>query len=975
MDSYPDTWRSLEDLEGTMPEGVGDDDPATFPRRRFLALLAASAAFTGLAGCRWPEQKIAPYAHRPQGTEPGVPRHFATSMDFAGAARPLLVTCLDGRPIKIEGNPGHPAARGASDIFAQASLLELYEPDRSREPRHRGAPAAWEDFDAFVAEALAARSRDVGRGLVVLAEPNTSPTTARLRALFARRFPRATWIDWDPASREAERAGARMVFGPKAPRALYDLARVRVLVSIESDLFSGHPDALRHTRDWADAREPGPNAPPRLYALESAYSLTGTMADERLPLRPAEVEAAMLALLARIAAARGISLATEAGTATPSHEIERIARDLLDAGPQGLVVAGPTMPPAVHAAIAAINHALGSDATCCRWIADPQAAETANAWERLDAARAAGPVECVLVLGGNPAYDGPADRDLAGMIRSARASIRLGLHHDETSELCQWHAPRAHFLESWGDATGWDGSRCAVQPMIAPLYEGRTVDEFLARVLGLEKTSGHELVQETWGRPEEWTEWLRTGFVAAPDAPRSVPAPDPAGMAEAVGLLARASAGASALELLFRPDGKVHDGRFGNNPWLQELPDPLTKLTWGNAAFVDPTTAAREKLRTGDMIELAAGRGRVTLPVYIAPGQAEGTVIVPLGYGRTMPGAAVKDIGWNAYPLRTSAAPWRANSATMRRVGGRYRFACTADHFLIDELGRKEAQRRGKTLVREATYARFAAEPASVAAPKHAPKQVALWKPFEHDGHRWAMTIDLNRCNGCAACVLACQAENNVPIVGPDQVRRGREMHWLRIDRLYRGDVANPKVRHQPMTCLHCENAPCEQVCPVAATVHSREGVNEMVYNRCIGTRYCSNNCPVKVRRFNYYDYYGRLDEIEKMRMNPEVSVRARGVMEKCSLCIQRIQQARIAARREGRTLAGADILPACAQACPARAIQFGDLSIEGDDFVRRFTGPRAYEILEELNLKARVRYLARLENPHPDTTREADTR
>lgn len=984
-------WRSLNELADTPAfrefvaaefPGLEEELTRGANRRSFLGLMAASLAMAGLASCRWPRELILPYANRPEGTIPGVADRFATAMELLGEGVGLVVTSVDGRPIKVDGNPLHVASLGAATSWAQALVLELYDPDRSTTPLRRdggqAVAANWDDFDAFAAPHFKRLAESQGAGLAVLGERTSSPTVAAVRQRFAQRFPRASWTVWEPLSRDNERLGARVAFGQPV-RAHPQLARADVIVSLDADILGFHPAALAHARAFAARRRAEDRTMNRLLVAESGLSLTGAAADHRVALPPRDLERLVLAVAVELAR-RGVFLPFPVpGDPAVGERGRRFAalaaRELAMARGRGVLLAGPRLAPEVHALVHAINSALGNIGTTVTFTAEPEEERDGpEGLARLASELADGAVETLVILGGNPVYDAPADLAFGERLARCPTTIHLSLYDDETSARCRWHLPRAHTLESWGDVRAWDGTVSIVQPLIAPLYNGRTAAELLARLAG-EGGSAHDLVRRTFQEGATEREWegawrraLADGFVAGTALPTVRPALDAGRVADAVAALA-ASPVAGGLAAVFLPDASVLDGRFANNAWLQEVPDPITKLTWDNAALLAPATATRLGVRDGDVVRLSVAGRDLEVAVFALPGMAEDTVGLPLGYGRRRAGKVGTGVGFDTYQLRTLAGFHTASGVSVAKTRRRYPLASTQDHHAIDTIGFAERARRLGELVREGTLATYLAdEEFARSRDEHGTKMLPLWQEVRLTGeHQWAMAIDLSACIGCGACQVACQAENNIPVVGKKQVARGREMHWIRVDRYFAGPPEDPRVVFQPVTCQHCENAPCESVCPVAATVHSEEGLNQMVYNRCVGTRYCSNNCPFKVRRFNFFNYAKQLKPVEKMKFNPEVTVRGRGVMEKCTFCVQRIEAARIAARNERRPLRDGEIVPACAQTCPTQAIVFGDLNDPGSRVAALHRHPRSYGMLEELLLKPRNRYLARLRNPAPE--------
>lgn len=985
-------WRSLDELadtpryrawvEAEFPEAA---DPTGMNRRRWMQLMGASLTLAGMAGCRWEKSEIVPMAEQPADRTPGVPQQFASAMEWQGAALGLMVTSYDGRPIKIEGNPHHPQSLGATSALAQAAILELYDPDRSRHLIRRAGgqeiQPTWAEFATFLRRRLDGLG-PAGAGLCVLAGRSSSPTRARLQAALAQRFPGARWYEYEPVSRDSERQATQLAFGrPLRPHLHAD--RADILVCLDADLFLEHPNAVRYARDFAASRDPARKPMIRLYAVESTFSLTGALADHRLPLRSRQIPE-WVAQLEKVLGGAGTS---PADGSPASRFLAAVATDLGNHRGRSIVLAGPRQSAEVQAAVFRINHALGNLGKTITFTAEPDPERTVSHGEairNLVQDIQAGQVDTLLILGGNPAYDAPGDVPFAETLVRVPTSIHLGLYRNETSLCCAWHLPQAHFLESWGDARAYDGTYTLIQPLIEPLWGGKSEIELLGVLLG-EQAGALPLVQATFrsiaGESDFASRW--------PRAVQQGMADGTAWPEEAVELTATAAGiavsgealeapfRADDLELVIHPDARVFDGRFANNAWLQELPDPITQAVWDNAAVMGLATAGALRVQDGDLVRLVRGEASVVLPVLILPGVAAGTIAAAMGYGRTaagqvggLTGAGVAPVGVDVRPLRILGSQDGTGGVSVRVEAGEHPVATTQNHHAIDLVGIRERTGRVGELLREADLAHYQQHPDFAQHLVHHKPLESLWNEPDHQGHRWAMAIDLNRCLGCGACVVACQAENNVPIVGRDQVLVGREMHWLRVDRYFRSDVDVPEAAFAPIPCMQCELAPCESVCPVAATVHSREGLNDMVYNRCVGTRYCGNNCPYKVRRFNYLSFHRDLDQpagaVRKMAYNPEVTIRSRGVMEKCTYCVQRIQNAKIQAKREGQPVADGAIRTACQQACPAQAIVFGDLN-DPQSAVRKLQDePRCYRMLEELNTKPRTGYLARVRNPSP---------
>ena len=977
-------WRSLEELADTeeFQDFLHNEFPQQFAawsetvdRRQMLKLMGASLALAGLSGCtRQPNEKIVPYVRAPEQIVPGKPLFFATAMPLGGFASGLLVESHMGRPTKIEGNPQHPASLGATDLFAQASVLTLYDPDRSQVVTRLGQISSWVAFAAALRTTMDNQRPEKGARLRILTGTVTSPTLAhQMRSLLAE-FPAAKWIQYEPAGSDMARAGAQLAFGEYV-NTVYRFDQADLILSLDADFLGEGPGHLRYTRQFTARRQVQAEAAGmnRLYAVESTLSNTGAMADHRLRMRAGEIER-----FAR-AVANELGVKTEESGAEADQQghtqwVTALARDLQKHRGSSIVLAGNQQPPSVHALANALNHVLGNVGKTVVYT-DPVEADPGDqlaSVRELVRDMEAGQVDLLVIADSNPVFTAPADLRFAEHLLKVKRRIHLGLYQDETSTLCHWHVPQAHYLESWSDARAFDGTVTILQPLIAPLYDGKSIHQLLSALSGKPQRSSHDIVRDYWksqnppGNFDElWRTALHDGLLAGTALPpkrvslkadflrvgKGTEAPTP-----------RTAAGETAesrgLEIVFRPDPTIWDGRFANNGWLQELPKPLTKLTWDNAALVSPATAERLGLANEELVELHYRDRVVRAPVWIQPGHADDSVTVHLGYGRTRAGRVGTGTGFNAYALRGSDRPWFDSGLVVRKTGGRYPLSSTQIHHNME----------GRHLVRVGTLEEFQHNPHFAHEVEHgtAP-HLSLFPEHKYEGYAWGMAIDLNRCVGCNACVVACQAENNIPVVGKVEVARGREMHWLRIDRYYSPSLENPEVYHQPVMCMHCENAPCEVVCPVAATVHSSEGLNEMVYNRCVGTRYCSNNCPYKVRRFNFFAYSDYDTPVLKLLRNPDVTVRTRGVMEKCTYCVQRINVARIEAKKEDREIRDGEIVTACQAACPAQAITFGDINDPQSRVSQLKAEPRNYGLLEDLNTRPRTTYLAKLRNPNPE--------
>ena len=1031
------TWRSRAGQAGA-PAAGEFQDPVTAAdagpsRRTFLKVMGASAALAGVTGCRRPVETILPYARKPEEVIPGVPSYYATAMPLGGVGHAVLVQSHEGRPTKVEGNPEHPVSQGATDLFAQASVLQLYDPDRSRHVSTRnGADApARADWGSFVAEAARLRLR--GGRTVVLAEPSASPTVDALRDRFLAATPGAQWITLSPHLDDAQALGTQQALGQPA-RPLVRFSDAEVVVSLDADFLGAEdPNSVWNNREYAASRrvdERGSMS--RLYAIESTMTLTGGMADHRLAVKAGAVPFAAAAI------AQGLGVATGArtvlgGSAQPF--VDAIVADVRAAGGRAAFVAGETQPAEVHALAAALNGRFGAGVVEYLATGAGPVQPVGPQLVQLVRDMAAGGVETLVMLGTNPVYTLPAELQFEEALARVPTSIHVGLYRDETGQRATWHVPRAHYLESWGDARAYDGTLSIVQPLIQPLFDDAHSDlEVLNTLATGRNNAGYDLLRQRLrgvlpGDFETaWRTAIHDGYVTGTrfaSVGAGGGAPD----------LSRLTPPAEGIELVTRTSPTLYDGAFSNVSWMQETPHPVTKVTWDPVALMSPRTAVRlglddadrftpTPIDAGDMFEgteVEKGKNRarvvriqtangaaVELPVWVQPGHPDDSVTAFLGYGRdlatdrtlrergilervfnkdtdvyrtgaisSLVGEALTDGALSARVerCRTLASPTVQAVADVTEVADDYLIASTQDHGAME----------GRAIVRVASLAEYAAD-RNFAKERDKFIEETPWEEFDplwgeensasddprlgqalYSDNQWGMTVDLNACTGCNACVAACQSENNVPVVGKDQVARGREMHWLRLDRYYVGeDETDPGMVQQPMMCVHCENAPCEQVCPVNATAHSPDGLNEMTYNRCIGTRYCANNCPYKVRRYNFYNWTKTLPLEVQMQSNPYVTVRYRGVMEKCTFCVQRIRQAQKYAHIESEPLEDGAVKTACQQVCPAEAIEFGDLRDQGSRVARAKENPRNYGVLAELAVKPRLTYLARLRNPSP---------
>jgi molybdopterin-containing oxidoreductase family iron-sulfur binding subunit len=1077
-------WRSLEELADSpiveefvrreFPHAADEwNDPVE--RRTFLKIMGASLALAGLSGCViQPPENIVPYVRQPEELVPGKGLFFATAFTLGGVATPLLVRSNEGRPTKIEGNPEHPSSGGstASDIFSQASILSLYDPDRSQTPLYRGETRPWTTFVAEIRSLLERENDGIrakrGAGLRFLTETITSPSLATQMKQILTDFPEAKWHQYEPVNRDNARAGAILAFGQDV-HTTYDFSKADRILSLGSDFLNGHPENLRYARDYARRRgsDRDKTEMNRLYVIESTPTLTGANADHRFSMKPAEIQAIAGAIATSIRAT-GVRARSEAATETstpptlsgdrlPDH-IQSMLTDLIYHLGSSIVVVGEDQPPLVHAIGHFLNAGLGRIGTTV-FYTDPLEANSvdqAQSLRELVADIDGGRVETLVIIGGNPAYNTPIDLRLdLNRLNKVKLRAHLSLYNNETSDICHWHIPAAHYLESWGDTRTFDGTVTLVQPLIAPLYEGKTAHEMLAlfsdnydkkpyeivreyhreqfgvrgqgpgvsqnssaqprpevstgsgsdRAQNSTVTPAATLAQNAGGTPataaapadfaSSWRKWLHDGFI--PNT--ALPAKTVVAKSDLANSLSQEAGGMPALpantyELVFRSDPSIYDGRFANNGWLQELPKPLTKVTWDNVAYVSPATAQKlgvtppnyEEDKKGkqafvDMVQLGLGDKTVnkSVPVWVMPGQPDDVITIHLGYGRSLGGRIAPNVGFSAYDIRRSDMPWTAAGAWVNKTGQRYELATTQVHFSL----MAPSETKPRDILREYTVEEYEHDKDHLreeqAHLKEELHELSLYPEFDYKnqglGYAWGMSIDLNSCIGCNGCMVACQAENNIPIVGKEQVARGRSMHWIRVDSYFKGEEAKPEGPFfQPVPCMHCENAPCEPVCPVHATVHSAEGLNDMVYNRCVGTKYCSNNCPYKVRRFNFFLYNDWNTPTYQLMRNPDVSVRSRGVMEKCTYCVQRIQASKIQSEIEGRPVRDGEIVTACQQVCPTEAIVFGNINDPNSKVSKLKALERDYGLLAELNTRPRTTYLAALRNPNPEIKGEGNS-
>jgi MoCo/4Fe-4S cofactor protein with predicted Tat translocation signal len=978
----PEYWRSLEELAGSpefqeqlhreFPKGASEWVDSV-SRRGFFKAMGASMALAGMTGCvKMPLEKIVPYVRQPEEVVPGRPMFYATAMTLGGYANPILVESHLGRPTKIEGNAQHPASLGGTDIFAQASILGMYDPDRSQSVVSIGNQQSWQSFVNAMHGPLSAQKALQGAGIRILTATTSSPTLADQMQSFLKLYPQAKWHVYEPVNRDNLLEGAKLAFGqPVETR--YDFSKADVIVSLDADfLYAGFPGNVRYIRDFASRRDPDGNMN-RLYVIESGMTSTGAKADHRIPVGSsgiAEVAHALATLTEVGPDATGIGGKTEVMKFFMS-----ILGDLEKHRGSSLFIAGDHQPPLVHALVHAINAKQGNVGKTV-FYTDPVDANPINQTESLKDLAAdisAGKVDLLVIMGCNPAYDAPFELDFASLLKSNKTPLRvhLGLYQDETAVLCQWHVNQAHELESWGDARAYDGTAGIIQPLIAPLYNGKTASEFIALLSGQSDATSYDLVRAYWQKQHAgadfeafWRKSLHDGWIEG----TAFQSKTFASKTATLPVTNTAAADASAIELNIRRDPTIYDGQFSNNGWLQELPKPMNKLTWDNVVTIGPAMAERMGIKSKDIVELDLNGRKMKGPVWVQAGHPDNSVTITLGYGRSRAGRVGSERGFNAYAFRTAAAPWGASGLQIRKTGNTYELASTQGYQSMETPNGDL-----RPLVRATTLEEYRREP-DFAKEEQPPRELTLYKlyPYEKEAYAWGMAIDLNKCVGCNNCIVACQSENNIPIVGQEQVKLGRHMHWIRVDAYYQGDRDNPKAYFQPLPCMQCEDAPCEVVCPVGATNHSSEGLNDMIYNRCVGTRYCSNNCPYKVRRFNFFLFQDWETPQYKLMRNPEVTIRSRGVMEKCSYCIQRINEHKIdtetASVREGKEIKikDGDLQTACQQSCPADAIVFGNINDPNSRVSKMKAQSRNYSLLGELNTRPRTTYLAEVTNPNP---------
>jgi MoCo/4Fe-4S cofactor protein with predicted Tat translocation signal len=958
-------WRSLDELASA--EGFQEFLHREFPRqagewiddegrRNFLKIMGASLALAGLSACtKQPTEFVMPYVEEPEQLVAGKPLFYATAFPVSGVANPILVETHEFRPTKVEGNPDHPASMGAADVPTQASVLGLYDPDRVQTVNYIGEIRSYSSFLLAFVRALAAQREKNGAGIRILTETVTSPSLYAQILDVLKLYPGAKWHQWEPTG-NGRRAGSQLAYG-RFLNTIYKFDQADVVLSVDSNFLGNGPGGVRYARDFVSKRavRGGVTTQNRFYAVETTPTSTGAKADHRQSLKPSEVAPFV----------RSLAAALSGGAAGGSKFMQTLVKDLQGAKGRSIVIAGDDQSAEVHALVHYINQLLennGKTVVLIPSLEQKPVDQTADL-QALAQDLNSNQVDLLLILGGNPVYNAPPELNLRGAIQLAKVRVRLGLYDDETSEVCQWLIPETHTFEQWGDAPAYDGTMTLMQPLIAPLYGGKSAHDLLIAFTETPEKSTYQIVRDYWTTKHTgadfdtwWKHSIHDGYIKD-----SAPAPVNATAKLVAPSTPAGPAGGSAegLEISFHADPYILDGRYANNAWLMEMPRPMTRLTWDNAVVMSEKTAKDLGVADEDRVEVTVGGTSVWGAVWRLPGQPDNSISLSLGYGRRRSGRAGNGAGFDAYPLRSASNLTYAQGAKVRKLGERFRLATVQHHFTME----------GRDPVKSTSLEKYKQDPLfAQKLSETAPKGLTLFpQEWEYKGYAWAMAIDLTSCMGCNACVVACQSENNIAVVGKEQVLLTREMHWIRIDRYYKGSAENPETYFQPVACQHCENAPCEVVCPVAATEHDAEGLNNMVYNRCVGTRYCSNNCPYKVRRFNFLLFSDWETESLKLQKNPDVTVRSRGVMEKCSFCVQRINYAKITAEKQDRRVQDGEIVPACAATCPAQAIMFGDLNDPQSRVSQWKRENLNYSLLGELNTRPRTTYLADIRNPNPD--------
>lgn len=959
-------WRSLEEL--TSVEGFKEFLHREFPRqasewiddegrRNFLKIMGASLALAGLSACtRQPTEYIMPYVEAPEQLVPGKPLFYATAFPVSGIANPVLVETHEFRPTKVEGNPEHPASMGSTDVVTQASILGLYDPDRLQTVNYIDEARSYPSFLESFTNLLARQQTKNGAGIRILTETVTSPTLFGQIQDVLKLYPGAKWYQWEPIG-HGRRMGTQLAFG-QFLNPMYKFDQAEVVLAIDGTFLGTGPGGVRYARDFVSKRlvRNGNLTQSRYYAVDSTPGSSGAKADHRQAIKPSDVTGFVRSLAASLSGGNGN------GPLSGTKFYTALVQDLQAAKGKSIVIAGDDQSPEVHAVVHYINQILGNNGTTVVFTPSLEQ-KPVDQWADLNSLIAdlhSGQVDLLMVLGGNPVFSAPPELNLRGAIQMAKLRVRLTELVDETCEVCQWLIPMAHPYEHWSDAPAYDGTMSIMQPLIHPLYGGKSLHDIMAAFTETPEKSDYETVRDYWrakhtGADFEtwWRHSVHDGFIKD-SALQTVNA-----TAKLIPAAASAAPSGSGYELSFHADPFILDGRYANNAWLQELPRPITRLTWDNAVVVSDKTARDLNVTDEDRVAIDYNGHTVWGAIWRVPGQPDGAIGLSLGYGRTRGGRAANGAGFNPFVLRPASSPYYVTGANVRKLGEKFHLAAVQHHFAME----------GRRPVHAGTLDEFKKDPYfSEKQSEIPPKGLTIFpETFKYEGYAWGMAIDLTACVGCATCVAACQAENNIAVVGKEQVLNTREMHWIRIDRYYKGEPDQPDMYFQPVACHQCEDAPCEVVCPVAATETDQEGLNNMVYNRCVGTRYCSNNCPYKVRRFNFLLFSDWETESYKLQRNPDVTVRSRGVMEKCSYCVQRINYAKITAEKQDRKVFDGEIVPACAAACPSQAIMFGDLNDPKSKVSEWKRSSLNYSLLGELNTRPRTTFLTEIRNPNPE--------
>jgi MoCo/4Fe-4S cofactor protein with predicted Tat translocation signal len=955
LDQIADTPEVIQLLQKEFPDNAEDiNNPVS--RRKFLGLMSASLAFAGLASCRKPVEKIVPYVQAPENIIPGIPKYYATTATRAAHAYGMLVESHEGRPTKIEGNDKHPSSMGKSNTYLQAEILNLYDPDRAKNVTRDGKDVTFEDFVTFWKEKHAEFLANQGEGLALVSGEFSSPSMHRLYSTFKKVFPKADWAVYEAVNQANINKGIEAAAGKKL-RARYNFDKAKVIVSIDSDFLGTANDAIANSLGFANGRRVKTEKDDmnRLYIVESSFSITGGMSDHRQQLSQTQIEA----FTVQLAAALGV---TDKGAAVvPEEWMKALAADLKSNPSASIVIAGNRQSAETHALVFAINAALANNNNTISYHDDAYAVLDDGSVSDLFKKK----INTLITLDNNIAYTLSGDSEIMKALGTIENKICFSMFADETAKISNWHIAASHFLEFWGDASAVDGTLSIVQPLIAPLYKTKSPLEFLNVLVSTENKKDYDLVKESWksllnsSSEKPWRKVLHDGLFAVDNKVNATLknkiVPD----------VSINSLSKDNLEIVFYTSWATYDGRYSNNGWLQEAPNPVTKISWDNAALISPKTATEFGIKSRDLIKISVNGKELEIVAFVLPGQTDYVIALDLGYGRKEVGRIADGTGFDVYTLRNTPLLHSVSGALISKTGSTYVLANTQDNISME----------GRPLIREATLAEYKKGDNFEPEQTDHPPLKSLFDDYDYSkGYQWGMAIDLNSCTGCNTCVIACQSENNIPVIGKEQVEKGREMHWMRMDRYFAGDLNKPEMVYQPVACQHCENAPCEQVCPVQATLHDEEGLNVMTYNRCVGTRYCANNCPYKVRRFNFFNFTKDMPETIQMAQNPDVTVRFRGVMEKCTYCTQRIQKAKIDAKNEGRMAKDQDYMTACQQACPSNAIVFGNINDPESEVTKIKKLNRNYALLGELNIRPRTTYLAKLRNPNPAIEKPTET-